>query len=207
MSENRSPPPPAESCLERPRPSSQKGGTLIAEDIVTLEAHRLRLCDPGGYRPAECPGCGHTVVHAHEHRERVLRADVEPVITIAIYLCAGCGGTWRILPRFLARHLWRRWPVVQASTKTTEPLSSGPLVPERTLRRWHARLCSVARSLVVLLAMAGTELLDAVVHAVGLDATRAELAAAYSIAMRAPPSVFADLAALAHRLGPGLRLI
>jgi hypothetical protein len=50
------PPPPAESCLDKPYMSSQKGGTLIAEDVVDLQSHQARLCDPDGYRPKGCPG-------------------------------------------------------------------------------------------------------------------------------------------------------
>ena len=39
-------PPPAPRCLERPYPSSQKGGTLIAEDVGDLTAHQKRLAHP-----------------------------------------------------------------------------------------------------------------------------------------------------------------
>jgi hypothetical protein len=74
MSSDELPPhPPA--CLERPYPSSQKGGTLIAEQVRDLEAHLEQVSDPDGYRPARCPHCGHGVLHAHDHRARKLRGD------------------------------------------------------------------------------------------------------------------------------------
>jgi type IV pilus biogenesis protein CpaD/CtpE len=35
-------------------------------------------------------------------------------IDIVRYVCASpeCRATWRVLPAFVARHLWRRWPTV-----------------------------------------------------------------------------------------------
>jgi hypothetical protein len=53
-----SPAPQPEACLDRTYPSSQKGGTLIVEEVRDLEAHEGRLEDPDGYRPARCPRCG-----------------------------------------------------------------------------------------------------------------------------------------------------
>ncbi len=208
MSENRSPPPPAAACLLRPRPSTQKGGTLIHEDVKDREAHCRRLCDPDGYRPHECPTCCHDVMHVHQYRERVQRGDLDPVITIAVYLCAGCGATWRILPLFLARHLWRTWCVVEAATLALVTSPALPPVPARTVRRWAERLRSSARKLVQLLATSGNMLLEAAVHAVGVDAARGELVASYTATVRpVPRHPLADLAALVHRLGPGLRLV
>ena len=67
-------PPPSPRYLERPYTSSQKGGTLIAEEVTDLETHARRLCDPDGYRPSCCPRCGHGVLHVHDYRSRVLRA-------------------------------------------------------------------------------------------------------------------------------------
>ncbi len=48
-------PPQAPKYLERLYPSTQKGVTLIAEDVTDLETHRQRLSDPDGYRPRCCP--------------------------------------------------------------------------------------------------------------------------------------------------------
>jgi len=182
---------------------------LIAEDVVDLDEHRRRLADPDGYRPPACPACRHAVLHAHAFRGRSTLADPEgPTVEIRVYRCAGCGGTWRILPRFVARHLWRTWRVVEASRSDEPPRPSGPRVPERTVRRWRERLASSARQLVQLLATTGSELLEAVAKAVGLDATRSVFAAAYEEAfVPAPACVFADIAALVHRLEPGVRLV
>jgi hypothetical protein len=203
----------------RARSSSQKGGTLIAEDVVDLETHRRRICDPDGYRPARCPTCGLCVLHVHGYRLRVLVADAsgtaatagetDAVTTpIVVYLCIACGATWRVLPRFIARHLWRSWPTVEASTVVGPPARAHPKVPERTVRRWQQRLASAARRLVQVLATSGSALLEAVAQAVGLDATRAELAAAYVDAIvPAARMPLGDLAALVHRLEPGVRLV
>ena len=70
-----------------------------------------RVCDPDGYRPCGCPRCGHAVLHVHGYLERHPRGELglPGVVRIIQYVCAAaeCGATWRILPRFLARHLWR----------------------------------------------------------------------------------------------------
>ena len=75
MSRDRLPPPTGEACLVRLRPSSQKGGTIIAEDVTDRATHEHRICNPDGYRPAFCPNCGDTTLHVHDYRERVLRAE------------------------------------------------------------------------------------------------------------------------------------
>ena len=64
MSQDRLPPPGRESCLVRLRPSSQKGGTIVAEDVTDRATHDRRLCDPDGYRPAFCPNCGESYMTA-----------------------------------------------------------------------------------------------------------------------------------------------
>ena len=55
MTETRSLPPAPASCLTRPYPSSQKGGTLIAEGVHDLATHEQRLADPTVYRPSSLP--------------------------------------------------------------------------------------------------------------------------------------------------------
>ncbi|MEI8257424.1 MAG: hypothetical protein WCJ30_17255 [Deltaproteobacteria bacterium] len=212
MSDHRSPPPGAEACLDRPRPSTQKGGTLIAEDVGDLAAHLRRVRDPDGYRPGECAACQHGTLHVHEYRDRVLLADAESASTpIVIYRCAACAATWRILPRFLARHLWRRWGTVERTTLAFgPPAPSAPRVPDRTARRWRQRLASSARLLIQIVAVSGSAVLTAIVSAAGLEATRAELVAAYASAVApaaTPGGVLASLAALVHRLGRGPRLM
>ena len=115
------------------------------------------------------------------------------------------------MPHFVARHLWRSWPVVEAATSApaaSPPSSSAPKVPERTVRRWRSRLASSARRLVQLLATSASALLDDIVHVTGIDATRAELCAAFATSVvPTPRSAFAELAALIHRLGRGERLV
>ena len=208
MSDHRSPPPEPAACLDRRKPSTQKGGTLIAEDVTDPETHRRRLCHPDGYRPDECPSCRHEVLHVHGYRERLLVADsAMSWVTIAIYLCVGCGGTWRVLPRFVARHLWRSWRTVEASiTGTASP--SGPVVAARTVRRWRERLRSSARLLVQIFATSGGALLETVAQSAGLCATRGEFVAVYAATVTPTASSwFAEVAAFVHRLCSGVRLM
>jgi hypothetical protein len=143
MSQDRLPPPRAEACLVRLRPSSQKGGTIMAEDVTDLATHDRGLCDPDGYRPAFCPNCGERTLHVHDYRERVLRAEPgDPVARVVRHECLGCDAIWQTLPAFIARHLWRTWRVVQHAlrgARRTPVEERWPRVPERTRRRWCAR--------------------------------------------------------------------
>lgn len=204
----RSPPPP-EPCLTRDRLSSQKGGTLINESVMDLQTHENWMLDLDRYRPHECKKCHHDVVHMHDRKSRVLLGDpAGVVIMVAIYLCAGCGATWRILPRFLARHLWRRWTVVEVQTDVNgAPSVFWPKVASRTRRRWLWRLRSAAAQLIQLLATSGQPAFEAIAGTCGLEATREDLARAYLHAINGGSKVFGDLAALAHRLSPGARLM
>lgn len=211
------PPPDPEGCLITSRVSRHKGGTLIAEDVRDLDAHVRRVCDPDGYRPASCPRCGHGRVHVHCYRERHPRgeAGVPPVVLIVQYICASldCGATWRILPRFLARHLWRAWTtverVVELDTRAAKPAAAPAVpIPARTQRRWLARLAATARVLVVLLAVSGGAVLEGLATRLGLDATRRELVVEHAEIAGLPPSErLSALAALVHRLERGIRLM
>jgi hypothetical protein len=195
-------PPPPPKYLERPSPSSQKGGTLIAADVTDLATHVQRLCDPDGYRPTPCPRCGHGVLHVHDYRGRVLRADpAAVVITVVRYRCAGvaCGARWLLLPLLLARHLWRRWTVVATALFHRRP-PNWPPVPRRTVRRWRARLRMAGRLLAQLLATSGAPHLAAVAARVGLTPSRGQLVTALAQPLEA-------VAALLHRLAPGVRLM
>jgi len=81
-------------------------------------------------------------------------------------------------------------------------------VPERTRRRWRARLAASARQLVVVFATAGTVALDGLAAAMGLEATRRELVDEY--ARRLHVRSGQRLAAVAdhvHRLVRGVRLM
>ena len=111
------PPPDAERCLDTSRKSRYKGGTLVAEDVRDLDEHRRRLADPERYRPSACPSCGHDRVHVHCRPERHPRGESSLPFALEVlqFRCAAaeCGATWRILPLFLARHLWHAWNAVE----------------------------------------------------------------------------------------------
>ena len=201
MSQRPSPPQPPK-YLKRPYASTQKGRTLIAEDVTDLEAHQRRLSDPDGYRPSCCPRCGHGVLHVHDYRPRVLRADPDGAATKVVrHRCMGaeCGARWLTLPALLARHLWRRWAVVAATTPGPRP-TTWPPVPKRTRRRWRARLRMGAQLLTQVLAASGLSALEDVAKRVGLTATRLDVVLALGVGLSAA-------AALLHRLAPGLRLM
>jgi len=212
MSQERPPPPEPEECLIQSRVSSCKGGTLIAEDVLDVATHLRRLADPDGYRPERCPRCGGSVLHVHDYLERKPRDEVGvSVLRIVRHVCANpaCDATWRILPAFLARCLWRTWSAVEQATSAVAP--SGPRtarIPLRTTQRWRARLASAARQLVVLLATTGGALLEAIAKAVGLDATRRALVDAHTrVAASLRGLCLAAVAALVHRLERGIRLM
>lgn len=213
MSHQRLPPPDAARCLHRA--GERKGGTLIAEDVTTLEAHRARVCDPDGYRPSTCGRCGHGVLHVHDYRGRVLGAFTRaaertrsPRVDVVRYVCARaeCGAIWQVLPALIARHLWRAWATVEAATFEDAKVPID--VPARTRERWEARLMSSARLLVQLLATEAGSLLDALAKDVGLEATRSALVDAYAVvAGVAPGARLASVAALVNRLARGIRLM
>jgi len=195
-----------EACLNRAYMSSQKGGTLIAEEVRDLETHERRLEEPDGYRPARCPRCG-SRMHLHDLRPRLLLGDPAVCTQVIRFRCAdrrGCGAAWQILPAFLARHLWRSWATVEAAVEPAERSE----VAARTRRRWRARLASRARQLVVLLATTADQIWSALVAAVGLDASRLDLVRGYGVHMRPRRGLcLAELAGLVHRLSPGVRLM
>jgi hypothetical protein len=134
------------------------------------------------------------------------------------YICASadCGATWRILPRFLARHLWRAWTTVERVAQLDEraveaaaaPAAPAVPIPARTRRRWRARLAASARVLVVLLAVSGGAVLEGLAIRLGLDATRRELVVTHAdLADFAAGERLSALAALVHRLERGIRLM
>lgn len=204
-------PPEAEACLIRPRVASYKGGTLIDETVEDLAEHLRRMFDVDAYRPARCPHCGHVHLHMHDRIERRPRGEPGlPVVVVARFICAKCEATWRILPAFLARHLWRVWPTVERvvlPADTPKP-PSAPEIPERTGRRWRARFASAARVVVTLLGASNKEALEAVARDLGLDATRSALVATHTRHIGARPSArLAPLAAVTHMLERGIRFM
>ena len=216
MTDHRSPPPPAEACLSRPYPSSQKGGTVIAEQVLDLDTHE-RLLGNGGYRPRGCLRCGGPM-HIHEYRERLLLGDPRKSTSVAIFQCADrerCGAVTRVLPALLARRLWRAWPTVEGAIAEAGDAQDGirtDPVPPTTVRRWRVRLAASAAALVVVLGTASSTVPDLhqVVRQVGLDGTRAEFVEAF--VTRAAPAAsrgrqLATTAMVVHRLAPGVRLM
>lgn len=206
MDPQRAAPPAADECLVLSYASrGQKGGTLIDETVLDLASHEARMLDQASYRPAQC-ACGWRTLHIHGVRERRPRGMVTrdgglAVVMVALFLCARCLATWRVLPAFLARCLWRTWGAVEKAVLEQEEPGEAE-VPSRTKQRWRARLAQAARAPVQALATSGEGMLRAVAQAVGLDGSRERLVGAYSADATLPA-----LAALLHRLNPGLRLM
>jgi hypothetical protein len=200
--------PAVPACLLTPYSAkpNQKGGTLVAEAVESLQEHRRLVCDPDAYRPERCPRCGFSRLHAHDFRDRTLVDErTERVETIRRYQCMGegCEAVWRILPAVIARHLHRAWETVEAAT--SKPSCSK--LPKTTLRRWLARLQLVATQLTQLLATTAEPVL-AITDPLCIACTRSELVAAL-----AGGGVLDRLhrlqqfAGWLHRLEPGVRLM
>ena len=215
MSHDRLPPPDHEACLVRRRLSSQKGGTIIAEDVTDRATHERRMCSPDGYRPAFCPNCGETTLHVHDYRERILRAEPgAPIARVVRHACVGCEAIWQILPAFLARYLWRTWSVVEhtltgaAPPPATREPPRWPPVPPRTQRRWQARWLRPAHWLAQMLAACGEVAWAALATGLRPEATCADLVTAYAGAQTTPAGQrLAAVAALVYRLQPRGRLM
>lgn len=203
------PPPPAEECLTLSRKRKYKGGTLIAEGVRTLDEHRKRVADANLYRPERCPACEGCSLHVHDRLERRPRGlMLLAVLTVLRFICANpeCRATWRVLPAFLARHLWWGWePIAHATLPEVATPTQAPSPPARTRQRWMARLRSSARQLVVLLASRGTKAVQAVAERLGAGADRMRLVKAHALAFDVPG--LWQLAALVDRLERGIRLM
>lgn len=203
-------PPAAAECLIRAYSSrpNQKGGTCIRADVHSLEEHE-RFLDEERYRPERCPKpfCAGGPLQVHAKRPRALRGwlgsavDVL-VVLIAIYRCPCCGGTWRVLPAFIARCLHSPWKVVRKAAAGQLPAAR---VPGRTQRRWRARLAQDARVPTQVLGTSGAPLLRRVAQLTGLLATRTQLVAHFARAFGCACGL-TSLAELLHRMEPGIRL-
>jgi hypothetical protein len=215
MSQNRLPSPQPDDCLIHSRKSRFKGGTIIAEEVWTLEEHQRRISDPDGYRPCACGNCGNTVLHVHDYPERKpLGLAWMAVVRVVRFICINpdCRATWRVLPAWLARHLWWTWgsiePAVCANTEESKATAIAATPPERTRQRWHQRLATSARQAVVLMVSRGTDLVRAVGEAVGLQGTRRALVDNYGAIIDLPGGpVLGAVAALLDRLERGVRLM
>lgn len=197
-------PPAADPCLVSASASRKlNGGTLIDETVLDLAAHQERMRNPASYRPDRCV-CGSSQLHIHDRCERTPRGTTMGVVTIMVFLCYRCSATWRVLPAFLARHLWRTWEVVEGVVQKTRRADE-PAVPARTQRRWRARLAQAARIPMQVLVSSGNQALRKVAQTVGLETDRRALVTAYREVFGG--SLLAPLAALLHRLSPGIRLL
>lgn len=187
---------------------------------MDLATHERRL-STGGYRPAACERCG-SAMHLHDYRPRLLLGDGAGSTQIARFRCSNrdeCGAVVQVLPAFVARWLWRSWETVESAMEPAAPRSEAPgaeppaaVVPERTRRRWRARLGASAAVVIAALATAlgGSGWLGGMVKAVGLGGSRAEAVAAfrtYATPLPSPGLAYAGLAAVLHRVAPGLRLM
>lgn len=119
------------------------------------------------------------------------------MIDVLRFSCAGCDAVWRVLPHFLARHLWRVWTTVGVivGTERARPV----VVPSRTRRRWRARLETTGRRLVAILAGA-SEQLAGLVTALAPDPSRRDVVDALG-------GDLAEIAGLIERLAAGVRVM
>ena len=175
-----------------------------------LAEHEQRLRRPDGYRPAACPRCGGHRIHVHDHLQRIL-VDEQRVVRIEIvrYICAGtdCGATWRVLPAFVARHLWRRWTTVARTIARDRGEPCSAAVPARTSRRWNSRLDSAARQLVHLLAQHDNDEVAKFAGVAGFDSTRRELVELFTAGRVLGAHSLEDIASALHALERGIRLM
>ena len=187
-----------------------RGGTLVALDVHDLGEHERRLLRSDGYRPAACPRCTGRRLHLHDHLQRLV-VDGPHVWRIGVvrYICVdrACGATWRMLPAFVARHLWRRWSTVaRAIAGRTRDGEIAPAAA-RTLRRWRSRLRSAARQLVLLLGEHDDEDVARFARAAGFESTRLELVELLTAGRVLGPHGIEDIAAGLHQLERGIRLM
>ncbi len=205
--------PAAPVCLTAPYSAkpSQKGGTLIAEEVLGIDEHRL-LVESGAYRPEGCLLCGR-FLHVLDQRTRKLRDQPDsPEELICRYRCRPCRAVWQVLPAFIARHLHRTWEAVQSAVVAAgalERTGSERRVTRKpsTLGRWLRRLASSA--LVMTQALVGTGApVEAVLKELGAWCTRGELVEALAGAGVVDKQRKLEyLACWIHRLAPGLRLM
>lgn len=161
-------------------------------------------------------------MHIHDYRSRLLLGHAGQSTQIARFRCSNrreCGAVVQVIPALLARCLWRSWETVETAMRRGAPPSEvrnaaepAAVVPRRTRRRWRARLSASAAVVIAALATAlgASTWLGGIVKAVGLGGSRAEAVAAFRTQATPLPSAslpYAGLAAVLHRVAPGLRLM
>jgi hypothetical protein len=132
-----------------------------------------------------------------------------PHIDIVRYICAdaNCRATWRVLPAFVARHLWRHWETVERTIAGAKQRSGDAPVPARTRRRWNARLRSAARQVVSILAQHDADDIGLFITVDQLDWTRRQLVNHLWVGRAVGPHGPGDIATVLHVLEPGVRLM
>lgn len=190
-----------------------KGGTLIAEDVADVQAHRERLRSPDGYRPESCRHCGRRP-HVLDTRSRTLRDQPDRACEdIRRYRCRPCRAVWQVMPAFLARYLHRTWGAIQSRLVAANELAATGAEwrvrsKPTTLARWVSRLRVSATILTQALAEAGHSSISATLQRIGIVCSRAELVEALaSDGHTEPQQELEELACWIHRLAPGLRLM
>ena len=130
-------------------------------------------------------------------------------IEIVRYVCASreCHATWRVLPAFVARHLWRHWSTVARTIAGDPGELIGAPVPARTRRRWKARVASAARQLLHLLGQHDDEIVARFASVVSFDSTRGELVELFIAGRVLGAHGLANIASTIHALEPGVRLV
>jgi hypothetical protein len=193
---------PTPAYLDHPRPRKNgdkfRGGTVIDPRIKTLDDHTAALANPDLIRPRECAACRCPVLHVHDRRTRNLDGRGSATTEVLVFRCVRCRVVWRVLPAWLARHLWRTW---EAVSEALDEARSRSETPERTRQRWRERLRERAAMLVVVLGQLGPARAPAVA-ALELLASRGDVLEAFGGLAR-----LAGLAALIDHLVPGVRVM
>ena len=121
-------------------------------------------------------------LHVRERRSRCIGGLRGARTQILIFECPTCEVVWRVLPAFIAPRRWWAWePIVSA----LEDETNTHRVPERTRRRWVARLLETCVGLIMVLAqMASLRLRE--LARLGPEATLGEVASAFGGVARLP---------------------
>ena len=174
--------PPTASQNPSPPSSTKRGGTLIAHDILTLEQHEAAVCNPELEHPDEgCPHCAGGL-HVHDRRSRCIGGLRGKRTQILIFECPTCEVVWRVLPAFIPPRRWWAWePIVEA----LEGETNTHRVPDRTRRRWQARLLVTCVGLIMVLAQMASAVLRELAR-LGPEATLGEVVEAFGGVARLP---------------------
>jgi hypothetical protein len=139
-------------------------------------------------------------LHVHDRPWRVTRGELGSAgVRILRFICSRCRATWRIVPEFLARHLWRTWATVCGAVGMPGAWTGRSAVPERTIRRWKSRLESAAGQLGEVLRSCTDAAVATAARGAGVLASRRQVISAVGGGLAA-------VAALVHVLAAGVRV-